>query len=181
MSIRSSCRQLSERLYSLYANSSTVNTVQTSGDYCCLLLFPDSWLYDVDNHRQSIYYYNHRGDWTAVIGCLRNIGWHDDCKRIVLLSLFHSPKFEVTNASLWIREVQLVSSNLTNLPRDFHHLWHASALSSDLAVRASRCGAVSQNFFFWFPTVGCVMSSAPSRYVVLALTNITFLIKLRAT
>ena len=38
MSIRNHCRQLSERLYSLSPNSSTVITVRTSGDYCCLLL-----------------------------------------------------------------------------------------------------------------------------------------------
>jgi hypothetical protein len=36
---------------------------------------------------------------------------------------------------MYIREVELVSSNLTNLPNYFHHLWHWSALSSDLAVR----------------------------------------------
>ena len=67
---------------------------------------------------------------------------------------------------MYIREVELVSSNLTNLPNDFHHLWHWSALSSDLAVRASRCGASAQHFFYWFPTFGCMMSSDPSRYVV---------------
>jgi hypothetical protein len=34
-----------------------------------------------------------------------------------------------------------------------------------MAVRVSQCGVLAQNFFHWFPTVGCVMSSEPHSIV----------------